>query len=466
MLEGARVEGRSLSVRLGIRLAVLMIVAICLTAAAVAWRAVESARDLDDFALQKQAQFLASQLPDSSQATESPKVPDSIVSAFRSSDADSLFLVLAGDKVMASSDPVRAEAVMRSLHHPSRLGFFRLHMKTPDGRSMVGLAVPSGIWHVVVLQGGEQASVLLQSFLGDFMIGAVLLVLPIGLAAIAVAVVTVRRGLRPLEELSAKAAFIGPSKIAARLPVAGLPAEISPLVEAMNKVLDRLEQTLWMERRFIGDAAHGMRTPLAVITARLDTMTDLSELPALRQDVGRLTRLVGQLLRITRIESGRPDLTQSVDLRQVVVEAASALVPLALKADVEIALDDAPDVSPIPGNHDLLVVAVTNLIENALNHAPPGSAVEIELRHPATISVKDAGPGVPAEDMSRIFERFGRGTHSKSGGAGLGLAIVAEVAAAHAGDVSVENGNDGGAVFRLRLGNHQPAKRSEVVMPP
>jgi signal transduction histidine kinase len=139
-----------------------------------------------------------------------------------------------------------------------------------------------------------------------------------------------------------------------------------------------------------------------------------------------------------------------VDLRLVAAEAIADLAPLGLGHGVELALLGEEAV-PVQGNHAALVLAVTNLVENAIAYAPDGSLVEVDVVRPGTIRVLDRGPGVLPEFRFRILERFVRGPNSKEGGAGLGLAIVAEIAAAHRGTVRVDPRAGGGTAFALIL---------------
>jgi signal transduction histidine kinase len=146
----------------------------------------------------------------------------------------------------------------------------------------------------------------------------------------------------------------------------------------------------------------------------------------------------------------------------VAVEAITSLAPLAVRSGVELALLEDQVCAPVFGNHAALVLALTNLIENAISHAPSGSAVELKVTPPATIAVADRGPGVPVEHRERIFGRFERGVTPCEGGAGLGLAIVAEIAAAHGGMVRVTGRANGGAIFLLTLGQIVSDRRSRA----
>jgi two-component system sensor histidine kinase TctE len=446
----------SLSVRLAWRLAAVMLCAILLAAGAVAWRTIATLHDLDDSALQQQVRLVQTSLPAEHDGDAPLALPAAVVAPFQASDGDNLFLVF-GDRgrLLAASDAAQAAGVAALLPEPLRPGFLRLPPVGGHPRGMVGFAVQVGSRWVVVLQGREQTDVLVDSLMAHFLVGAVWLLLPIGVVTVCVSFITLRRGLRPLMRASAAATSVGPSAPGVRLPLAGLPREVTPLVHAVNAALARLEQTIEAQRGFMAEAAHGLRTPLAVLTARLDSLGDVPEADALRRDADRMTRLVGQLLRMARLESLPLDVTGPVDLHAVAVEAISDLAPLGIRRGIDLALL-GPTAMPLRGNHAALVLAVTNLIEKAIGHAPPGSVVEVELAAPGRIAVRDRGPGVAPADRARILRPFERGPDAGADGAGIGLAIVAEIAAAHGGAVGVDGRSGGGACFVLALG---PAAR-------
>ena len=316
---------------------------------------------------------------------------------------------------------------------------------------MVGYALATGRWTVMVAQSREQSEVLVRGVLAELVSKGLALLAVIGAMAVLIGVWTVRQGLRPVRGASAAAAAIGPGRPGARLPESDLPAEIAPLVSAVNQALARLESALAARRRFVGDAAHSLRTPLAVLMARIDSLQDSTEAQHLRQDVDRMARLVGQMLQMARIDGAPLDIIERVDLHAVAMEAISALAPLAVARQLDLELTGAPG-GPIRGNRAALVIALQNLIENALGHAPPGSTAQVELTPSNTLRVLDRGPGVPEAEQAAIFERFRRGRReARASGAGLGLAIVAEIAAAHGGSAHVSTREGGGAVFELDL---------------
>ncbi len=439
--------------RLAWRLALVLMAAIGLAAAAVGWRAVVTARALDDTTLQAQVAAVAAALATSPDGAPLLSLPPALTAAFAASGGSSVFVIAdAKGRPELSSTPEAGALIAPYL--PPHDGLFRVAASPRYPEGMLGYTVHTGPWRVAVAQSREQSEALVDSLLAEFFSKGVVLLGLIGAASVGIGVWTVRRGLRPWWLASAAAAQIRPTRPGLRLPEAGLPGEVAPLVAAVNQALTRLEAALGAQRRFVADAAHTLRTPLAVLTARLDNLTDGPEKQALRRDVDRMARLIEQMLHMSRLDGLPLAVSTPIDLHAVAVEAISGLAPLALQRGVELALTESAGLPPVTGNQAALMIALTNLIENALAHAPSGSLVEVTIEPPARITVLDRGPGVPEAERSLIFERFGRGQAARSAGAGLGLAIVAGIANAHRGSVRAMGRDGGGAVFALELGTY------------
>ncbi|MDB6046009.1 MAG: hypothetical protein JWM63_4560 [Gammaproteobacteria bacterium] len=245
--------------------------------------------------------------------------------------------------------------------------------------------------------------------------------------------------LRPIARKSREAALVGPRRPDIRISLDGLPREIQPLVEAVNGALDRLSSAYSTERRLTANAAHELRTPLAVLNLRLQRarLTGTINWPAIEGELGQMSRLVDQLLDLARKESmsreGSVEQAPVVNLSRIVREAAATVVPL-MEAQARPLIVDVPDVVLLRGGADDLRDMIRNLLDNALLH---GRGTVIARIHPVaggvTIEVIDEGPGVPSGQEEFVFERF-RKLNADSPGSGLGLAIVRQVARTHGGD--------------------------------
>jgi signal transduction histidine kinase len=260
-----------------------------------------------------------------------------------------------------------------------------------------------------------------------------------------------RRALASVTAASTTAASIGPQRTDVRLPEQAVPWEIAPLVHAVNQALDRLEAGFRAQRDFTADMAHELRTPLAIVRARVDSLEPGPLRDQLRADLVNMTRTVNQVLDIAELEGFLVDAEARADLHEVCADAVAFMAPLAVERGHAIALTGASRSVWVRGHTEALFRAVRNLIENAIRHTPAGVSIEVKVGQDGTVQVLDDGPGVPAADRESIFRRFWRRDRGKVESRGLGLAIVARVAEAHEGSVSVDERPGGGSIFTLRL---------------
>ena len=345
------------------------------------------------------------------------------------------------------------EAPLPRLDIPQGGSFSALDVVGPERQALLSAATPQGL----VLTIGRidpELEALAETLMEEN--GEPFAVLASSVAAALVLVWFVAGwSLRPLGRAAREAAAIVPGAPTAHLSPAGLPAEIQPLVGAVNGALDRLAGAYEAERRFTADAAHELRTPLAVLSVRLQRaeIDGRADWAAIRRDLSELTRLVNQLLDLARKEAASraegPRTLAPVDLGRTVREAAAAVLPVAETAGRAIEVDAPPHAVPVRGRADDLRDAVRNLLDNALAHGGGAVTVRLTAGAEAVLEVADEGPGVPAHLREEVFDRFRKG-RAASPGAGLGLAIVRHVVRAHGGDARFLP-VDGGCRIEVRL---------------
>ena len=277
--------------------------------------------------------------------------------------------------------------------------------------------------------------------------------IPILLILLAIDIVIFRRAVAPLLRASEEARNIGPARTDIRLPTEQLPSEILPLVTAVNQALDRLEDGFRVQRQFTADAAHQLRTPLAILRTRVETLGesfgDRVGTQELHADIEGMSRIVSQLLEIAELDTLVLDPSETADLRAVCAEVVGSIAPYALARQKDIALKGTRDGVRIHGNAEMLQRAIFNLAENAIKYTARDTSVDVEVRDDGSVRVRDCGPGIAASEHGLIFQRFWRGDRRRADGAGLGLSIVREVVEDHSATVAVENLPDGGAQFTL-----------------
>ena len=283
------------------------------------------------------------------------------------------------------------------------------------------------------------------AFLGIALPGLVVM----GTATFVATPMIVQRAFRGLDTTAEQARRIDIHQRGARLSVERIPLEVVPLVTAINDALARLDQGYIRHKRFVADAAHELRTPIAILNTRLESLPSGPDKTRLLEDVARLSTLAEQLLDIQRLDrSGNP--FTRVDLVAIAQSAAADLAPLAIAAGYDLALDAPAMPVETMGDAAALERALTNLVQNAIQHGPRRGIIGIRVSNPACIEVTDEGAAIPPDQREQIFEPFYR-LSPLDRGAGLGLNMVREIVLLHGGQVSVTDGADGGTCFRMTL---------------
>ena len=270
--------------------------------------------------------------------------------------------------------------------------------------------------------------------------------------------------LRPIDRMVRRARSIGEANLADRLPHPGTVDEIGRLVETLNEMLGRLEQSFEVQRRFTADASHELRSPLSRLRAELEVTLRRPRSPGeyeetLRsclEEVQRVQDLIEELLELARIDAQQPESAKPVAITDIVEAAVAVVRPKAEQHGVAVAVGGLPELlvhaAPVAAK-----VALANILDNAVKFSPSGGQVTIAVAAApaeAIIAVSDMGPGVSPEDAGRLFQRFFRGKASRSTdapGVGLGLAISRALVERQGGHISVDARAETGATFSLHL---------------
>jgi two-component system OmpR family sensor kinase len=280
----------------------------------------------------------------------------------------------------------------------------------------------------------------------------------------------VHLGLRPLRAIERSAGEIAAGDLSHRVPGENPNTEVGRLATALNVMLQRIQEAFAARqasemrlRRFVADASHELRTPVAAVSAYAELFErgannrpeDLARvMSGIRGETARMGSLVEDLLLLARLDESRPIDRAPVDLAAVAAEAVEAAGAVGPQWHLEL---DAGDPVIVPGDRIRIRQVFDNLLANVRAHTPPGTTATVTVAAQAgeaVCRVSDNGPGITAETASRLFERFFRADPSRSrasGGAGLGLSIVAAIVAAHGGRVEAAPGEQGGATFTFWL---------------
>lgn len=239
-----------------------------------------------------------------------------------------------------------------------------------------------------------------------------------------------RQALQPVRQASAAARRIAPQTLGARLPVTGQPQELRPLVDAFNQALDRLQAGFKRQQEFLSNAAHELKTPLALIRAQVELTDDASLRTKVVADVDRVARQVQQLLLLAEASEPQNYRMEQIDPRSAARDVFDFLERIAEQRGITLGMQLSQSAIFWKADRGALFTLLKNLLENAIQHSPQDGIVKL-LVTDSGFCVTDEGAGVEEANLSHIFDRFWRGEERREQGAGLGLAICAEIAAAH-----------------------------------
>jgi heavy metal sensor kinase len=277
-----------------------------------------------------------------------------------------------------------------------------------------------------------------------------------------------RKSLAPVVAMSSQAGRIGAANLHERLAVQNERDELGHLAQSFNSLLDRLSQSFERQRRFMADASHELRTPVAILRGESEVALSQQErsadeyresLGVLHQEAERLTHIVEDLFTLTRADAGQyPLQPRDFYVDELIGECMHSARTLALAKNISLNFEGAPE-SPLHADESLVRRMILNLLDNAIKYTPAGGRVTVSCRRSGdeyALSIKDTGSGIPAELQPRIFERFFRVDKARSrsesdGGAGLGLSISRWIAEAHHGRLELTGSDSTGSTFTAYL---------------
>ena len=366
-------------------------------------------------------------------------------------------LIRTSPSIETLSDPLDAVALRsgQTIYHDSWLGTAHLRVLT--------VPLNIGTHTIGSVQVGTSLAVVdatRNTLLSIMMIIAVVAIIMAAMGSW----ILLGRAFSPLETITDAVDQVNRADdLSRRIPYQGTPeSEIGNLVESVNQTLERLESLFTSQQRFLADVSHELRTPLTVIKGNVDLIRRMKEadeesLTSIDQEAGRLTRLVGGLLMLAQAESGKLALNFApVELDLLLTEVFTEMQILA-RNKVSVHLNDIDQVV-VKGDRDRLKQVLLNLVANAIQYTPLGGDVFLSLAkigEQARIIVRDTGPGIPAEDLPHIFDRFYRAeksrTRSQGSGFGLGLSIAHWIVEHHGGQIKVESKEGKGTTFAIWL---------------
>lgn len=422
---------RSIRARLLIAL-IILVALISLLAAAVTYRRVLSETSvLFDYQLRQMALSLRSQI---SLAPRIEVPPD---------QGDTDFVVQIWDAFGARTYLSRPGLPMIN---QIVLGYADLSLRGQSWRAY-GLQTADG---VIQISQPVRVREILARAAAERVVVPLILLLPIMIAAVAW---IVRSGLKPLRYVTSEVQRRDARSLTA-LNTAKLPVEIEPLVNELNRLLERLQQAFSTQRAFIADAAHELRSPLTALRLQLQLLDRAPDEASRREARARLgaaveraVHLIEQLLALARSEPQDAAMDEElVDLGSVAADGVRDAHELAMSRNTDLGLETQPNVMA-RGNREALRVLVRNLVDNAVRYTQPHGTVKVVCRSSATqtlLEVIDSGPGIALADRERVFDRFYRRVAAQESGTGLGLAIVKSIAERHGALVSLDDSPGGG----------------------
>jgi signal transduction histidine kinase len=385
--------------------------------------------------------------------------PTPELAALRAEHADLWFIIrdTEGHQLSEGTVPAQFAPIASSLDHVSEA---RLKWNAAEAMRPAGLVkwVDTSAGRIQIMTGtyGELSMWrALESTPLLFLNMILPIVVLMTLATLVATPFVVRRVMKGLAHVAAQAERIDIDQRGVQLPLDEVPVEIAPLVKAINAALDRLDKGYERHRRFLADAAHELRTPIAILSTRVASLEPGPEKTYLLEDATRLSVMAGQLLDLQRLDQ-QADTFAAVDLVAVARQVVLDLAPLAFAAGYEMSFEHDDEATVVNGDQTSLERALTNLVQNAIDHGRRRGTILVRVTKAGSIEVCDDGDGIAPEQREQILEPFRR-LQPGGRGAGLGLDLVQSIMRLHGGRIEVDQAPSGGACMRMVFPKVQPS---------
>jgi two-component system OmpR family sensor kinase len=439
-------EPRSLFFRLSVRLAVVGLVFLLVQLGAVVWMYVNNPNELDELLVTAEANRIARELPE---MRAGGAVPENLRRPLAGGMQRAFLIHERGGGVVARFDDSGVKVADQT---PMAFLASRTERENWGARFLLSgtrrVAVAGEPFWITVAISGEGSQPFIPVIFNEIRFHVVFPLILLSLMFLLFNFSVVRTTLKPLQATIAAVDRIDPAQVTTRIEAKVSLREAQALMNSVNRLLERVERAVRALKDFAGDAAHELRTPLAVMMLSIGKLPASSEKSKLTADAQGMRRLVDQMLDLSQADALEIDVQKRADLGAIAREVAGELTPLAVARRRSIAFQDA-GASVVPGHAEAIGRALRNLVENALSHTPPGSVVEVTAGPGAQCSVRDHGTGIPPDRRGAVLERFRRLDKRHEEGAGLGLAIASTIMELHGGGIEIDDAPGGGALVRL-----------------
>ena len=324
--------------------------------------------------------------------------------------------------------------------------------------SVVGYSQPfattTGLIWIVACQNEDDPGAVIDD-VGRIFLSRYIVLLVVVLAILPlISAVVLRRLVHQVRVVSARAADIGPQRPGLRLDESKLPIEVVDLARATNRLVDRLEETIAHQRAFVADIVHELKTPLARLKLQIDGLERGQEQAFLDRSIDKISHVISQMRDLSELEMLEISGRDAFDLRDVARDVAESAAPQIYSAAHKLELVVPEEPVNVLAGRVLIELALRNLVENARQHTPPGTVINVRISADGTLEVRDDGPGMASEVKGKVMTRFWRADQSRTDNAGLGLSIVSRVCEVHGASLEIETHAGKGSRFSFRVPLH------------